>query len=243
MGGIAHGSPDGPKYIHGKLNINHQASTRASQNPTSGSMRSALNDFSHDESPKISADEADLDTALKDIAYEEYGEPTIVNEDTGMEVTLSKYDDDVTMEYSFDMDPRNTIISLMDYDLHSEPFLEFDPYADEDIISDEYFDAYEEAMNNFAEQQGLYLDNDIIESDFSRATFSSTFNLSEDDNDDPMTVGNMHDRFNGVYNAMTYRIPDSVRSDFEHGLSQRGVSVDDIREKIEKMKEEEEEEF
>lgn len=245
MTGTVQGSPDGPRYIYGKKNVNYQGARRASGNAISGSESSVRSDFSsvdpYDfEEEKVSIEDADLDTPLKDIDFEDYedsgfGEPYLVDSDIGQNVYIQSYGDDVTMTYEFEDNARNTILSLLDGDVYEAEELEYDPYgSDEDAVSDEYYDAYSEALQSFADKEGLSLDQEFIEADYGRLSFHHSVDITEEDPE--YNLGNLHDNFNGAYNAFTYRLPDSFRSDFEHALKEKGISTHDLADKVEAIR-------
>lgn len=250
MAGTVKGSPDGPKYIYGKKNINYQGTRRASGSAISGSEDSVRSDFSSSEpydfdDEKVSVEDADLDTPLKDIDFEDYegsdfGEPYLVNSEQGHNVYIQSYgDNDVTMTYEFEDNPRNTILSLLDGGVDEVEELEYDPFgSDEDIVSDEYYEAYDDALQSFAQKEGLSLDQEILENDYGRLSF---YHSADPEEDPDYTVENLHDNFNGAYNAFTYRLPDSFRSDFEHALKEKGISTHDLADKVEAIRKQAEE--
>ena len=252
MSGTVKGSPDGPQYIYGKKNINYQGARRASGGAVSGSENSARSDFSSSdpydfEEEKVSIEDADLDTPLKDIDFEDNGEhssiePYLINSEQGHNVYIQSYgDNDVTMSYEFEDNPRGTILSLLDGGVDEAEELEYDPFgSDEDIVSDEYYEAYDEALESFAQKEGLSLDQETLESDYGMIYFSHSVDPKEDPD---YTVGNLHDNFNGAYNAFTYRLPDSFRGDFEYALKERGISTHDVADKVEKMRREEDDDL
>lgn len=247
MSGIVQGSANGPRYIYGKLNVNHQGAQRASGNEgVSGSKESARSDFSMSEfSPDIdddivSIEEADLDTPLSSIDFEEVeeasesGDRYELNSEMGHAVYLEKNGDEITMVYEFEDNPRSSILSMLDGDVDQAEELEYDPYgSDEDTVSDEYYDAYSSALQAFAEKEGLSLDQEMIEGDYGRLEFYSSADLEEDKDE---TIGGIHDRFNGAYNNMTYRFDSSLTYAFEKELEERGISTGDLAKKVEEMR-------
>lgn len=253
MAGTVKGSPDGPRYIYGKLNVNYQGSQRASdRNATSGSKESAKSDFPDPNDPVdyqselIPLDEADLGDALSEINFDDtdsndddmrYREPHVITEDNGHRVLIDKNDDEVTMIYEFEDDPRSSILSMLDGGVDQAEELEYDPFgSDEDVITDEYYEAYDAAMQNFANREGLGLDQDVIENDYGRMEFYSSVDVTEDPD---MTLEQLHDRFNGVYNDMTYVRSQRLRDDFSDELQKRGISTGDLAERLKAMRAEE----
>lgn len=247
MAGIVQGSYNGPKYIYGKLNVNHQGAKRAAGNEgISGSKDSARADFATAEfSPDIddeifTIDEAGMDTPLKNIDFDEVeetyasGDRYELNREQGHAVYLQKEGSELTMFYEFEDDPRRSILSMLDGDVDRAEEFEFDPFgSDEDVVTDEYFDAYSSALNTFAEREGISLDQEILESDYGRLEFYHSVDLDEDGD---MSVGQLHDHFNGAYNNMTYRFSDSIRADFERELEERGISTGDLADKLEEIR-------
>ena len=250
MAGTIQGSPDGPKYIYGKLNSNYQGSHRAAVGATSGSKESAVSDFAIPEDDAgyddlVSIDDADNDDSLSEINFDSedddvfrYREPHVLTEDSGHRVLVEKDGDDVTMHYEFEDNPRSSIMSMLEGDIDQAEEFEYDPFgSDGDIITDEYYEAYSTALENFAHRQGLDLDQDVIENDYGRMSFYSSVDMTEDPD---MTLGQMHDRFNGAYNSMSYRLEDSIQQDFADELEKRGISTSDLAEKLEGIRDLEE---
>lgn len=247
MSGIVQGSANGPKYIYGKLNVNHQGAQRAAGNEgINGSMESARADFETSEfTPDVSdeiltLEEAGMDTSLKNIDFYEVeedsdlGDRYELNSEQGHAVYLQKEGSELTMFYEFEDNPRSSILSMLDGDVDRAEEFEFDPYSsdEEDVVTDDYFDAYSSALNTFAEREGISLDQEILESDYGRLEFSHSVDLEKDGD---MTIGSLHDQFNGAYNNMTYRFSDGLKADFAQELENRGISTSDLAEKLEEI--------
>lgn len=149
--GTAQGSPDGPKYIYGKENINWNGPKRASKNNLDGDAQSASNDFNTTEEKGISGEEWDSKRIESTSEFLKY-----MLEDEGISiVSFFNLDDEDLDDHIVDFVESKPKYTTDDYYAIREELSEMETSRALDDLSKKIYEEEEDTRWNYGRERAL----------------------------------------------------------------------------------------